>query len=261
MNRVELGRVLAFLLRYRRLETLPKGRPRQDERELARMLKDASTDSRNDLEGVLKGVGFDLVHFDGFSVHGLSPGGEVFMIVRRLEDVSPLFSEQAIDERMHVRGDTVTTRRIWFTQLWFVLNFMFYTRITRGPSEVARYAETNFTRADLVRVMREYINDLVRKLGKDGVASDAVYACLCAESGAQVDKYAERFLDLMSDSALVDELGGGRYQQSLLGAVEMKNNHLQGLEPWIQSVGTGADPGPLETGRQSLVRVVDSSEV
>ena len=98
MNRVELGRVLAFLLRHRRLETIPKGRQRPDERELARVLKDAGTDSRNDLEGVLRGIGFDLVHFDGFSVHGLAPGGDVFMTVPRLDDISPLFSEQAIDQ-------------------------------------------------------------------------------------------------------------------------------------------------------------------
>lgn len=111
-------------------------------------------------------MGFDLVHLDGFTIHGLPPGGQVFLIARRVGELGPLFSEQAIDARMQVRGDTVTVRRIWFTQLWFVLHYMFYTRRNRVATVVTEYVETTFTRADLVQTTREYINDLVRKLSR-----------------------------------------------------------------------------------------------
>lgn len=55
---------------------------------------------------------------------------------------------------------------------------------------MTRYVETTFTRADLVQAMHEYINDMVRKLGQDALKGDVVYNCLISESGAQVDKYA-----------------------------------------------------------------------
>jgi hypothetical protein len=249
-----MGRVLAFLLQHRRMETQPRGKGRQDERELARLLDEADLEARTELEGLLQGFGFDLASFDDFQTQGLAPGGKVFLLPRRLDQVSALFSERWIDERMQLKNETITSRRIWFTQLWFVLLSLFYTRRNRVATEVTRYVETTFTRADLVQAMHEYINDLVRKLGQDALQGDAVYNCLIAESGGQVDKYAGRFVELMVDGGLVDDLGTDRYRQSLLGAVEIKNNHLQGLEPWIQAAG------PLEAGRELLVRPADSPE-
>jgi hypothetical protein len=254
MNRIEMGRVLAFLLQHRRMETIPRGKGRQDERDLARLLNDADLEARTELEGLLQGFGFDLVAFDDFQTQGLAPGGRVFLLARRLDQISALFGERWIDERMQLKNETITARRIWFTQLWFVLLFLFYTRRNRVATEVSRYVETVFTRADLVQAMHEYINDLVRKLGQDAVRSDTVYNCLISESGTQVDKYADRFIALMVDGALLDDLGTDRYRQSLLGAVEMKNNHLQGLEPWIQATG------PLDAGRDLLIRPSDTPE-
>lgn len=258
MNRLETGRVMGHLLRHRRLDTTSKRKTRGDERELALVLAHAGIDERADLEGVLQGMGYDLAHFDDFKTQGIAPGGQVFLLIRRLDQASELFSERWIDERMQVRNDTVTTRRIWFTQFWFVLLDLLYTQRGRVPTEVSRYVETTFTRADLADAMRGYINDKVRKLGKEAIVDDAVYACLIAESGSQVDKYADRFLELMADGALLDGLGDERYRQSLLGAVEMKNNYLQGLEPWLHSAGAGA--GPLEAGRGLLVSGSDSGD-
>lgn len=257
MNRIEMGRVMAHLLQHRRLDTTSKRKPRSDERDLALLLSGAGIDERAELEGVLQGFGFDLAHFDDFKTQGIAPGGQVFLLVRRLDQVSELFSERWIDERMQVRNDTVTARRIWFMQFWFVLLFVFYTRRSRVATEVSRYVDTTFTRADLVQAMHEYINDMVRKLGRDAIEDDVVYSCLISESGAQVDKYADRFIELMVDGALLDSLGDDRFRQSLLGAVEMKNNYLQGLEPWLQSAGAAA--GPLEVARAALVRAVDST--
>lgn len=254
MNRLEMGRVLAFLLQYRRMETIPRGKSRHDERELARILDDADIETRTELDGLLQGLGFELVAINDFQTQGLAPGGKVFLLPRRLGQASALFSERWIDERMQLKNDTITTRRIWFSQLWFVLFSILYSRRNRVASEVSRYVETTFTRADLVQTMHEYINDLVRKLGQDALQSDVVYNCLISESGTLVDKYASRFIELMVDGAQLDDLGADRYRQSLLSALEMKSNHLQGLEPWIQTAS------PLEAGRDLLVRPSDSFE-
>lgn len=100
MNRIEMGRVLAFLLQHRRMETIPRGKGRADERELARLLNDADLQARTELDGLLQGFGFDLVALDDFQTQGLAHGGKVFLLPRRLDQVSALFSERWIDERM-----------------------------------------------------------------------------------------------------------------------------------------------------------------
>jgi hypothetical protein len=259
MTRFEMGQVMAFLLKHRRLDsTASKRRGRVDERALAAVLRDASHDEVAELEGMLKGFGFDLAHATDFNTQGIAPGGHVFLLTRRLDDVNVLFGEKWIDDRMQQRNDKVSERRIWFTQLWLVLFSLFYTRRDRVLTEVSRYVETIFTRDDLAGAMHAYINDLVRKLGHETLRDDVVYACLVSESGVQVENYCDRFLGLMLDGALLDRVGDDRYRQSLLSAIETKNNHLQGLEAWVRTVESSAPP--LEAGRSLLIKIGDSVE-
>ena len=105
--------------------------------------------------------------------------------------------------------------------------------------------------------MREYINELVRKLGHDALKDDTVYSCLISESGTLVEQYAERFLSLMTDGALLDRLGEDKYRQSLVSAAEMRSNYLQGLEPLMQALIKAGNP--LEESPSLLVRVVDDA--
>lgn len=259
MTRSEMGQITAYLLKYRRLDsTASRRKSRSDERALAIILRDAGLDERAELEALLRGFGFDLAHFNDFNTQGIAPGGHVFVLTRRLDEVNELFGERWIDERMQLRADTVTERRIWFAQIWFVMFSLFYTRRARVATEVARYVETSFTRADLAGAMHEYINDLVRKLGQEAVRDDVVYKCLTSEAGMQIEQYCERFLGLMVDGGLLDRLGEDRYRQSLLCAAEMKNNHMQGLEPWIRTVE--ASGNPLEASRALLVKVGDPAD-
>lgn len=259
MTRFEMGQLLAYLLKHRRLDsTGSKRKMGGDERTLAHLLCNAGLDERAELEGILRGAGFDLNHYTDFNTQGIAPGGHVFLLTRRLDAVNDLFGERWIDERMQYRTDTVTERRIWFAQFWFVLFSLFYTRRDRVPTEVARYVETPFLRSDLVEAMRDYINDLVRKLGHETMQDDTVYKCLTSESGRLIEVYCERFLGLMVDGAMLDRLGEDRYRQSLLSATEMKNNHMQGLEPWLRAVE--ACTSPLEAGRTWLVKVGEPSD-
>lgn len=259
MTPFEMGQITAHLLKHRRLDTAaPKRKGRLDERVLAVALRDAGLDERAALEGLLRGAGFDLAHFSDFNTQGIAPGGHVFLATRRLDEVNELFGERWIDERMQVRGDTVTERRIWFAQIWFVAFSLFYTRRDRVPTEVSRYVDTLFVKADLVEAVRDYINDLVRKLGRESIEDDVVYRCLTSESGMQIEQYCERFLGLMVHGGMVDKLADDRYRQSLLSAVETRNNHLQGFDPWLQTVS--AKTNPLEEGRALLVRNDDNSD-
>lgn len=260
MTRFEMGQIMAYLLKTRRLDSaVGKRKIGVDERALAITLRDAGLEERAELEGLLRGFGFELAHFTDFNTQGIAPGGHVFLLIRRLDEINELFGERWIDERMQYRADTVTERRIWFAQFWFVLFSLLYTRRDRVTTEVARYVETTFMRADLVDAMRDYINDLVRKLGHETVQDDTVYECLTSESGRLIESYCERFLGLMTEGGMLDRLGDDRYRQSLLSAVEMKSNHMQGLEPWLRAVE--ATSSPLEAGRTWLVRVGEQSDM
>lgn len=255
-----MGQIMAHMLKTRKLDsTASKRKSRVDEHTLALALRDASLDERAELEGLFRGFGYDLVHFTDFNTQGIAPGGHLFLLVRRLGEVNALFSESWIDEYLQLRGNNVTERRIWFVQIWFVLFSLFYTRRNRVITEISRYVETNFARLDLARAVHEYINELVRKIGSDTIHNDVVYKCLTSETGKQVEQYCDRFLDLMCDGGLLDRLGEDRYRQSLLSAAEMRNNHLQGLEPWLSTVES-MDTNPLESGRTLLIRTDDRME-
>lgn len=259
MNRYEAGQVIAYLLANRQLSTVSsRRRGTSDERSLAQLLRVASADDRGDVEDILRGMGFDLAQFNDFHTLGLPPGAHVFLATRRLDATSELMSERCIDEGMHRRDSTVTEGRIWFTQLWFVLLSLFYSQRDRVMTEVARYVETTFTRDDLAGAMRQYINEKVRKLGADQIADDAVFKVLTDESGKRIEYCCERFLDLMVDGRLIERQGENKYRQSLLGAVELRNNFTQGLAPWLTADPT--DEGPLDQGRRVLVRLTDGNE-
>ncbi|QGX40167.1 hypothetical protein [Permianibacter aggregans] len=260
MTPIFMGQVMAHMLKTRKLDsTASKRKSRVDEHSFALALRDASLDERAELEALFRGFGYDLVHFTDFNTQGIAPGGHVFLLLRRLDEVNELFSESWIDEYMQLRGNSVTERRIWFVQIWFVLFSLFYTKRNRVITEVSRYVETNFTRMELARSVHEYINELVRKLGPDSLDDDVVYKCLTSETGKQVEQYCDRFLDLMVDGGLLDRLGEDRYRQSLLSSAEMRNNHLQGLEPWLSTIGA-MDSNPLESGRILLVRPDERAE-
>jgi len=253
MNFTETGRIFKYLLDHRRLETFSARRRGQlDEKSMALTLRDAAPDQRSQLEAMLTGAGYELSQFNFINTPGLPPGGDVFLATRRLDHPGEVQAERSIEERMQVRNDTVTQRRIWFCQLWMVHLHLLYTRRDRGPSEVSRYIETTFLRADLVHETREYINDLVRKLDRNTLADDSVYMCLTAETGTQLEAYADRFLNLMADAALLDRLEEDKYRQSLVSAAEIRNNYLQGLEPIFLQLRAGASA--LEVGHEYLIR-------
>jgi hypothetical protein len=253
MNFRDTGHIFKYLLDHRRLETFSaRRRGPVDEKSMALTLRDAAPDERSQLEAMLVGAGFDLSQFNFINTPGLPPGGDVFLVTRRLDQPGESQAERSIEERMQVRNDTVTQRRIWFCQLWMVHLHLLYTRRDRGPSEVSRYIETTFMRGDLVHEMREYINNLVRKLDRNELADDTVYACLTSESGTQLEAYAERFLNLMTEATLLDRVEEDKYRQSLVAAAEIRNNYLQGLEPIFLQLRAGSSP--LELGRAHLTR-------
>ena len=58
MTRFEMGQVMAYLVKNRRLDsTATKRKSRVDERALALTLRDAGQDERSELDGLLRGFG------------------------------------------------------------------------------------------------------------------------------------------------------------------------------------------------------------
>lgn len=257
MTQSEMGQIMAFLLKYRRLETIPTKRRKDiDEKALATKLRNASSDDRAAVEQMLHGFGHDLISYTWSTTQGLAPGADVFLLVRRTDGEHSLFSEKWIEERMQVRGDSVRDRRIWFCQFWFVLYSMFYSMRGRVPNEVGRYVDTTFAKSELVGATRKYINEFVRKLDPDQIADKAIHVCLTAEHGALLDQYADRFLGLMVDGGQLDEVSKDKYRQSLLSAAEIKSNFLQGLEPLFAKITQSENP--LEPTTSLLVKAGES---
>ena len=87
--------------------------------------------------------------------------------------------------------------------------------------------------------MRVHINDGVRRLNPEQIQGNEVYEVLTAEKGADIERYAKRFLELMVDAFMLEDKGNGVYRQTLLSAVEMKENYGRVLEPLMLADRTG----------------------
>lgn len=124
-----------------------------------------------------------------------------------------------------------TAARIWFTQIWLLHLDLLYTQIDRSPSERGRWLNASFTRQMLQDAVHAFINDRVRKLNATQLENSEVYDVLCAEKGTEISKRVKRFLDLMCKGGLLEERDEGAYRQTLLSAVEMKENYDRSLAP------------------------------
>ena len=232
MTPFDMGRVSAFLQKHRSIEYRTDKRGlRKDERELAELLRDSPMDSMNDLCELLNGYGFELITLTTFDVSGIGSGERVFLLVRKSNVECPLLDLPRAAERMEPTSGRATVGKIWLTQFWLPHLDLIYTQRDRSPDERNKWIDATFTKDMLVQSMREHINDRVRRLDPEQVADNEVYDALTAEKGADLARYAKRFLDLMVDAGLLDDKGNGVYRQSLLSAVEMKENYARVLAP------------------------------
>lgn len=243
MTPYDIGRISAFLIKYRKIEDRPDKRGLQrDERDFALILREASIDSLRDLEDVMSGQGFTFLTLTPSDVQGIGQGARVYIASRRSDVACPLLDMSRMVERMDSVSGRSTAAKIWFTQLWLLHLDLLYTQRKRGPHERHDWLNAAFTREMLEQSLRDHVNGYVRRLHPQEIVSSEVYETLSAEKGTDISRYAKRFLDLMCDAGLLTERSAGVYRQTLLSAVEMKENYDRVLAPLVVSVKEAPQP-------------------
>lgn len=232
MTPFDMGRVSAFLQKHRKIEyRIDKRGLHKDERELAELLRDAPIDSLSDLGEMLNGYGFELITLSAFDVSGIGSGERVYLLARKSNVECPLLDLPRAVERMEPATGRATVGKIWLTQFWLLHLDLIYTQRDRGPDERNQWMDATFTKEMLIQSMRDHINGDVRRLNSELIADNDVYEVLTSEKGAAIPRYAKRFLDLMVDAGLLHDKGNDVYRQTLLSAVEMKENYRRVLAP------------------------------
>ncbi|MCH8618144.1 hypothetical protein [Undibacterium sp. TS12] len=238
MTPYEMGKISAFLLVHRRIEERSQRRPiHKEERDFAEILRDAGVDEMRLLEEMMTGYGFELVMLTAFDVKGISPGARAYMLVRLTNAVCPLLETSKVIDAMGTGSTRNSVAKIWFTQIWLLHLDLIYSARGRGPQERNEWLESNFTKEQLLEAVRSHINGFVRKLNPEFASTSEVYSVLSAEKGSELPRYVQRFLNLMVDAGMLEEIAQHSYRQSLLAAVEMKTNYDRVLAPLMVDLG------------------------
>lgn len=253
MTPYDMGRISAFLIKHRKVETRSDRRgTHRDEKDFAAILKEGSVDELKDFEELMSGQGFLFLELGSFDVKGIGPGARVYLAARRADAPSYLVDGSQVADRMGIPSRP-TVAKIWFTQIWLLHLDLIYTQLDRSPQERGSWIDASFTLDMLQDAVSKHINDFVRKVNAVELANSEVYEALCAEKGADVARYVKRFLKLMCEGSLLDERGEGVYRQTLLSAVEMKENFDRSLAPlMLASAESGRRPVMAEVAAALL---------
>lgn len=261
MTPYEMGKVSAYLLKHRRIEERSQRRPIQrEERDLAEILREAAVDEMRELEEMMAGFGFTFTTLTAFDVKGIAPGTRSYMLVRLTNVNCPLLEPPKVIEALTPKPAKTAIAKIWFTQIWLLHLDLMYSAKDRAPSERNQWLESGFTKEQLIDAVRAHVNGFVRKLNPDLIASSEVYSVLCAEKGTDIVRYVTRFLDLMVDAAMLEEIvPGTSYRQSLLAAVEMKANYDRVLAPLMLEMAPTGDDTALAALAQPLLTATSNN--
>jgi len=254
MTPYDMGRISGFLLKHRKLDDRQDKRGLQrEEKDLAAVLREASMENMRDLEDLMSGQGYVLVALTSFDVAGIGQGSKVYLLARKSDNLCPLLDTSRLAEKMDPASRRTTAAKIWFTQIWLVHLDLLYTQPDRGPHERNQWIEATFTKDMLEHAVREHINGHVRRLNPTELADSDVYEVLVAEKGADIARYTKRFLDLMAECGMLDERSDGVYRQSLLSAVEMKENYDRTLAPLMIDAAESRERVRLATISHALL--------
>lgn len=234
MNNTDLGRVQAYLMRYRMAATQSMRRGvSREEREIATMLRAADPAMIQLLCEILDGQGYVLASMTDLDVKGVPAGGTVFMLARKPDSDAPCFGTERMIARLRsIKSvDTDTAAKTWFVQLWFILLDLIYTRRNRSPNSLQEWVDTGFKKTLFVDCVKEYINDHVRKIDINTLQTDAIYTILTTPKEAGFTQICNAFLELMCEAALLEQIEPEVYRQTLLFAYEIKLNFDRQLAP------------------------------
>lgn len=241
MNNSELGRVQAYLLRHRMASTHALRKTiGKEEREVAVMLRDADVSRIRLLAEILDGQGYLLIQMTAGDAVGIPEGATVFMLPRKPDFESPLFGTEHLAAMMRVRGvNSDTAAKTWYVQLWFVLMDILYTRRCRSPQAIQDWVDTPFKKTIFIDSVREYINDVVRKIDVSTLPDRSVWDILTSPKDGSIAQICAAFLELMCEASLLEEVEADTtYRQTLLFAQEVRLNY----DRQLASVILPADP-------------------
>lgn len=257
MNNTDLGRVYAYLLRNRIVESKSMRRNvSHEERDMAIMLRDADAHMRALLDEFLDGQGLMLKSFSD-DVKGLPVGAVSFVLARKPDTDAPFFGTERMIARMQQAGGSSITERdakIWFVHIWFILMDILYTRRGCSPGELQDWVEKSFTKAVLVDAMRDYLNEEVRKIDPATLATPIIHTSLTSFKEGTVAQFCNNFLELMMDARLIESIGSDLYRPTLLFAFEVKLNYDRQLEPYLTTTA------PFDGATAVLTREVTMEE-
>jgi|GEM_PF-792112 len=241
MNMMEMGEVVAYLLRYRTAERVPSGgRKRRaaregqlSERDVCALIDDAQENEREALRDFLAGQGLRLKAFESGDYPGIAPGSRLFALLPDPEmEQPPLYTREPVFEALKLRQESRAELALWYLQLWLLLHTLIYTRLNRALSDVSRYQEATFVTRELVELVREQLETL-RGLGERAPANSRV---LLDERGEDIPRRVKAFIDLLIRAGHLEAVREAAdedvWQQTLLGALEAEQigvHHLTHL--------------------------------
>jgi len=223
----EIGKVHAYLLEYRIIETKPSSRKVNSyEREMADILNQMDYEEIDALNNFLSAQGLSLKHLDGSEMPGILRGGRIWMLVRDPNlSCSSYISSKAVTKEIALKDtESVEKTSIWFLHIWLTYLAVIYTHTGRSVSEVSGYLDSFFSKEQLINAIKEHIEE-IRLIGVEGGINKQVFDTLDSEKGKDIPRRITGFLRTLEKSKLILTTEEGIYQQTLLGAFEMANNY------------------------------------
>lgn len=228
MTPSNMGLVFSLLLKHREIHGNPPDRAlHENELEAANILADCSQAELRDLDEFLSAQGFSLYIRDGFEF-GIPPkagrNNRIYVLTRlRGEGLAPYLDkgwalEQIRDGRR--KNALKAERVVWLARMWLTLQWFFYERIDRLPSEISRYREALVSEKLFVDTLSQGIEKLGNSGRPDGM--EGVTWELLWESKSSLPAYAGRFIKVMEDAGMIQNAGNpGEYRQTMVAAVNM----------------------------------------
>lgn len=234
MTSAEQGLVFSLLLKHRTITDNPQGRsPHDHEIDAARILSDCSSTHLLEFEEFLNAQGLALHIIDGLDI-GIPPRPQVsnkFYILIRKRGTSPAvyfnqrwYVEEMSDKRKARGEESLESNRVetifWFTRLWLCLQWHFYEKISRHPSQVSQYDRAMVLRDRFAEVVSEGIEAMGNK-GRPESEAGIMYDALW-KGRTQIRVWIRRFLRVMEQAGIIEETNvPGEYRQTLAAAVDM----------------------------------------
>ncbi|BBI98945.1 hypothetical protein FGKAn22_06380 [Ferrigenium kumadai] len=267
MTPAEMGMVFSLLLKHREIHGNPPDRPLRDgEMEAARILADCSQSELQDINEFLSVQGFTLYIRDGleFGIPAKARIPNRIYVMTRLrgESLAAYLEKNWVLEHIRDgrrRNASKAERVVWLARMWLTLQWFFYERIDRLPSEVSRYREALVNE----KLFLETLSNGIEQLGNAGqpAGAEGVAWTLLWEHKESMPIYAGRFLKAMLTAGMIQDAGNtGEYRQTLVAAVDMAvvaEHELAYLMPTDKNTGVERRTLELVQG-QTIVETDDA---